>query len=62
MLKRNPFQSSIDAVLRGPQVKHGPVKRIACDKSSLMSEGRVLELLKTFADQVLLGSYNGKNV
>ncbi|KAI5080095.1 hypothetical protein GOP47_0005574 [Adiantum capillus-veneris] len=58
MLKRNPFQSPIDAVFRGPQVKHGPVKRIACDRTPLTSGGRVLELLKTFADQVLLGSYN----
>ncbi|KAH7442845.1 hypothetical protein KP509_02G004400 [Ceratopteris richardii] len=58
MLKRNPFQSSITSVLRGPQIKHGPVKRVAFDRSSLPSDGRVLELLKTFADQILLGSYN----
>ncbi|MCO5566400.1 hypothetical protein L7F22_020077 [Adiantum nelumboides] len=58
LLKRNPFQSPIDSVFRGPLVKHGPMKRIACDRTSLVSDGRVLELLKTFADQVLFGSYN----
>ena len=63
MLKRNPFQSSIETVLKGPRFKHGPVKRVACDRiASTTSERKVLELLNTLADQILSGSYNGKSI
>ncbi|XP_059067114.1 uncharacterized protein LOC131079685 isoform X2 [Cryptomeria japonica] len=59
IVKRNPFVTPAENILKTRQNKRGPVKRIACDTNiPLSSKESVLGLLQNFADQFLDVGYN----
>lgn len=59
IVKRNPFITPAESILKTKQIKRGPVKRIACDTNiQVSSKESVLGLLKNFADQFLDTCYN----
>lgn len=59
IVKRNPFITPAESILKTCQIKRGPIKRIACDTSSpVSSKNSVLGLLQHFADQFLDSGYN----
>lgn len=59
IVKRNPFITPAENILKTCQIKQGPIKRIACDTSSpVSSKNSVLGLLQHFADQFLDSGYN----
>ncbi|KAH9307878.1 hypothetical protein KI387_035789, partial [Taxus chinensis] len=59
IVKRNPFVTPAESILKTHQIKRGPVKRIACDTViPLSSKESVLRLLQNFAEQFLDASYN----
>lgn len=59
IVKRNPFITPAESILKTCQIKRGPIKRIACDtSSSVSSKDSVLGLLQHFADQFLDSGYN----
>ncbi|KAL3694777.1 hypothetical protein R1sor_008428 [Riccia sorocarpa] len=59
ILTRTPHQSPLEDVLRKPQIRRGPIKRVVAENAAVQPTSDHLQvLLKEFVNQLLASGYN----